>query len=269
MRMRWSGFRKVRRQVCKRVSRRIAELGLENAADYRACLESHDDEWSTLEQLCRVTISRFYRDRGVWEAIGAHVLPRAAAAASDRGDHTVRCWSAGCASGEEPYTLAILWHLVVAPSLDKRPSLEVVAPSLDAPVGLEVVATDADEHLLERARTARYPRSVVRELPATLRERAFCEESRVLVLREEFRDAVTFVRQDIRDTHPEGRFDIVLCRNLAFTYFDETLQREVLDSIKTVLSPAGVLSVGIHESLPPDTGLHPIEDIPRAFARCV
>jgi chemotaxis protein methyltransferase CheR len=251
MRMRWAGFRKVRRQVCKRVSRRIAELGLANAADYRAYLKTNDDEWRTLEPLCRVTISRFYRDRGAWEAIGKHVLPRAAAAASERGDNTIRCWSAGCASGEEPYTLAILWWLVVAPTLASS-------------IALEVVATDTDEHVLERARTARYPWSVVKELPAALRERAFCEESRALVLREEFRDGVTFVRQDIREALPTGAFDIVLCRNLTFTYFDEELQKKVLDSIETVLSPTGILVIGNHESLPPDTKLQAMENIPCA-----
>ena len=67
MRMRWSGFRKVRGQVCKRVSRRMAVLALPDATAYRAYLEVTPDEWITLATLCRVTISRFYRDRGVFD----------------------------------------------------------------------------------------------------------------------------------------------------------------------------------------------------------
>ncbi len=76
--MRWPGFRKVRRQVCKRISRRIGALGLSGEAAYRARLESNPDEWGVLASLCRVTISRFYRDRGVFDHIGDVVLPRLA-----------------------------------------------------------------------------------------------------------------------------------------------------------------------------------------------
>ena len=96
--MRWGGFRKVRRQVCKRVSRRIDILGLADPDAYRLYLESHDDEWTTLGSLCRVTISRFYRDRGVFDGLRARVLPLLVEAASARGDDRVRCWCAGCAS---------------------------------------------------------------------------------------------------------------------------------------------------------------------------
>ncbi len=76
LRMRWAGFRKVRRQVCKRISRRMAELRLADADAYRAYLDANAGEWDALDALCRVTISRFYRDRGVYDAIRRRVLPR-------------------------------------------------------------------------------------------------------------------------------------------------------------------------------------------------
>src|SRR5688572_10367475 len=74
--LRWQGFRKVRRQVCRRLSRRIAELGLSEAGSYRAYLESNEQEWDALAALCRVTISRFWRDRAVFEALRDEVLPQ-------------------------------------------------------------------------------------------------------------------------------------------------------------------------------------------------
>src|SRR5918999_3370615 len=94
--LRWEGFRRPRRQVCRRIQTRIRELGLDGVAAYRTYLEAGPDEWPVLERLCRVTISRFYRDRGVWDVLRAELEPR-------------RIWSAGCASGEEAYTAALVW----------------------------------------------------------------------------------------------------------------------------------------------------------------
>lgn len=233
--MRWDGFRKVRRQVCKRISRRVDELSLPDTDSYRSYLISHDEEWNTLAALCRVTISRFYRDRGVFDALRGRVLPDLAEAAAARGEDRVRCWSAGCASGEEPYTLAIMWP-----------------PEGASTVALDVTATDADDHLLDRARAGRYTGSSLKDLPHDLRERAFDVEGKEYVLRDSFRRAVQFVRQDIRHESPPGPFDLVLCRNLAFTYFDDDGRRAALDAIRRTLVPGGALVVGIHERLPAD-----------------
>ena len=89
MRMRWPGFRKVRRQVCKRVDRRLRRLGLVDVTAYRAYLDDHPDEWSQLDQLCRIPISRFYRDRGVFDLLRDDVLPSLAAAARARDQGVV------------------------------------------------------------------------------------------------------------------------------------------------------------------------------------
>ena len=105
---RWPGFRKVRRQVCRRIAYRLGELGLDNLAEYRRYLQANPAEWDNLDQLCRVTISRFYRDRWVFDRLGGTVLPELAQAALGRGEKTLRCWSAGCGSVEEPCTLAVI-----------------------------------------------------------------------------------------------------------------------------------------------------------------
>ncbi len=111
--LRWAGFRKVRGQVCKRLTRRMAALELADFADYRARLEADPQEWREFDQCCHITISRFYRDRGVFETLRRRVLPHIAARAKAEG-RDARVWSAGCASGEEPYTVKILWDLEVA-----------------------------------------------------------------------------------------------------------------------------------------------------------
>ncbi len=234
----WRGFRKVRGQVCKRVARRIGELGLASAADYRERLRSDPAEWDVLDGLCRITISTFFRDRAVWERLRNEILPGTARLALRRGDAALACWSAGCASGEEPYGIAIVFWLAIAPAFPE--------------LGLSVVATDAEEAVLERARRACFGPSSLRALPPEWITRAFESREGALCLRPEFREEVRLLREDIRRIMPDGPFHLVLCRNLAFTYFDDALQRRVLDRIAARIVPGGVLVVGAHESLPPD-----------------
>jgi chemotaxis protein methyltransferase CheR len=236
MQMRWSGFRKVRRQVCKRVDRRMKTLGLTHMDEYQDYLETHADEWSILDSLCRVTISRFNRDRGVFETLGDQVLPELVRSVSSRGGDTLRAWSVGCASGEEPYSLAILWQT----------GLRQTFPH----VKLEVTATDSNTQMLKRASDARYAPGSLKELPVDLRERVFTRENNTYRLDADYRRDVTFLEQDVRDARPDGRFDLVLCRNLVFTYFDDRLQAELLSRIVDTMADAGALVIGIHEQLP-------------------
>ena len=84
--LRWAGFRRVRGQVCKRLRRRLAALSLKDLSDYRALLEAVAAEWRQLDDLCRVSVSRFYRDRGVWSCLERELLPQLAVQASARGE---------------------------------------------------------------------------------------------------------------------------------------------------------------------------------------
>jgi chemotaxis protein methyltransferase CheR len=181
LQLRWPGFRKVRGQVCKRIARRITELDLESAADYRARLDSDPAEWVVLDALCRVTIARFFRDRLVWERMRDEVLPAAARAAA-RAGADVRCWSAGCASGEEPYGISILFRLAIAPAFPG--------------VGLRVVATDVEDAVLDRATTACYEPAALRRLPGWAAG-AFEPRHDLLCLRPEFRADVELRREDL------------------------------------------------------------------------
>lgn len=233
--LRWPGFRKVRRLVCKRLGRRLRQLDIPDLSSYRTLLQSHPEEWRTLESFCRIPISRFYRDREVFEHLERDVLPALVDDAAARGRSELTCWSACCASGEEPYTLAVLWQL----RLQHRFSH----------LRLRVVATDIDAHLLERARSACYRASSLKALPPELLAEAFTRRETQLCVKNEFR-AVEFRQQDIRQATAEGEFDLILCRNAVLTYFGPALQREVMARVVARLRPGGVLVVGIHESLP-------------------
>ncbi len=233
--MRWPGFRKVRGQVCKRVQRRIRELGLASVEDYRAWLHDHIEEWVHLDALCRITISRFYRDKGVFDVLAAQVLPALAEDTRLRGEHLLRIWSAGCGSGEEPYTLALIW----------RHELRATFPD----IAIDIIATDADPNVLRRARAARYAFGSLRELPADWRRRSFGMDGDNYCLEPGYRLGVRFVQQDIREQQPQGPFDLVLCRNLVFTYFDTARQSALQQRIVDTMRAGAALVLGAHEQL--------------------
>lgn len=240
LRMRWPGFRRVRRQVCKRISRRMMELELTDPQDYRAYLEAHENEWETLDSFCRITISRFFRDREVCHSLRDVVLPSLAEQALSEGRRELRCWSAGCGSGEEPYTLSLLWRLPPDTSLSAR------FPQ----ISFQIAASDSEPAVLDRARAAVYAPGTAKELPPSWIPMAFSGSDTGLSLRSDFGEGVRFSELDIRKEVPEGPFDLILCRNLVFTYFDEELQREILLRLVDRLRAGGCLVMGAHERAP-------------------
>jgi chemotaxis protein methyltransferase CheR len=232
--LRWAAFRRNKRQVCRRLKTRIRSLGLPDPSAYARYVERHPDEWSVLEALCSVTISRFYRDRAVFDALAHEVLPTLAHGLPK--GQPLRVWSAGCASGEEPYSIALIWELDVSTS---QPARE-----------LQILATDRDSQLLERAAVGCYRRSSLRELPAAWVERAFTNVGDAWCLDRMLRRSVTFQCQDLRQTLPNGPFDLILCRNLAFSYFELAEQRALLVRLSGQLAPSGFLVLGLDEALP-------------------
>jgi chemotaxis protein methyltransferase CheR len=213
----------------------MRELGLSDLDAYAARLESDPGEWSRLDALCRIPISRFYRDRIVMDRLRDRELPRLIALARSRGDTTFRAWSLGCASGEEAYTLALIWRLT---------------PALGATPPFDILATDASEPMLQRARRGSYGPSSLKDLPSSWVRQGFRIDGETFTIRNEFREPITWRVEDVRTTMPQGPFHLILCRNLVFTYFDESLQRELLPRLTDRLVPGGALILGSHEKLP-------------------
>src|SRR5512143_606190 len=252
LRLRSAGYRKVRQQVCKRLNRRIRELGLSGLSAYQSHLESNAEEWPLLNTLCNITISRFFRDRNVLNVLQSSILPKLGEEVLQAGGKELFIWSAGCCSGEEVYTLQIIWKTSII-------------PLLHANLPLRIIATDVDHAVLERARMGWYRSSSLRDLPQELIGAAFNCSEKLCSIRETFRENIEFFEQDIRKEMPDGSFHLILCRNLVFTYFIETLQREILDRIVEKLVPGGILVIGTHESIPHEvTAVIPYEN-----SRCI
>jgi chemotaxis protein methyltransferase CheR len=187
LQLRWEGFRKVRRQVRKRLGRRLRELKLDTLDQYRNQLQDDPTEWRVFDELCHITISRLYRDKHVFDALGSLVLPKLAREANSQ-DRAVRCWCAGCACGEEVYTLKILFELDVRPKLPRG--------------RLEIAGSDADATVLKRARKGCFAPGSLKNMPAHWRELAFSRDDARYCVRAEYRDGITFLRQDIRSEIP-------------------------------------------------------------------
>lgn len=240
--LRWRGFRRVRKQVKKRLTRRLQALALSDLEAYEAHLAAHPDEWDELARMCRITISRFYRDHRVFDRLQA-CLPPLLQRFAQQGTRTFRVWSAGCASGEEAYTFRLLWD----------EALEAHAPTLT----LALLATDANAHMLARAQAGIYDAATLRELPQAWQEKAFEayqeDDTPRLRLREAYRSDITFAIQELRSQQPDGAFHLIFCRNLAFTYFDEATQVTMASTFAHKLHPGGLLVLGKHESLPPQS----------------
>jgi len=236
LKMHWKGFRKVRGQICKRIERRMRELGMLDVFSYRTYLEENPAEWSLLGSLYAVTISRFYRDQAVFQFLEREVIPKLAAAAAAEGSKELAFWSIGCASGEEPYTLALLWDLSVGHCFPE--------------VKTRIIATEINRKMIERARSGCYPYSSVRGLPDEWLAKAYIRRGDEYCIRREELEKVMFLEQDVRMSTAEGMYHLILCRNIVFTYFEDGLQREIVERIRSRLFPGGALVIGVHESLP-------------------
>src|SRR4030042_6077137 len=229
--LQWRPFQ--RRGVKRKVERRIIERGFSRFDEYLLKVQKDPEEKSQLSKILTVTISRFFRDKEVFDTLETSVLP---AILKNREKKDLNVWSIGCASGEEPYSLALLW----------KNSFERNWPQIH----FFVLATDIDEKMLRRAEEGRYKKSSLREAPPEILENSFNKEDGIFILNPSVRKSVEFKRHDILREEPFPGMDIIFCRNLAFTYFSKESQMKMLKKIFSSLEKKGYLVIGKDESLP-------------------
>ncbi len=229
--LQWRSFR--RKGIKRKVERRIGETGVSSFEEYLQRVRTDPEEQKNLSGLLTVTISRFFRDQKVFQTVVDSTLP-ALLKEEERKD--LRVWSIGCASGEEPFSVLLLW----------KQKFEKGWPK----IRLSILATDIDEYLLDRAKEGRYKKSSLKEVPEGILRNFFKPEDGYYILDRTIKESVEFKRHDILHEEPFSEMDIVFCRNLAFTYFSKTAQIEVLKKIASSLKEKGYLVIGKDESLP-------------------
>jgi two-component system CheB/CheR fusion protein len=216
----------------RRFRRRLDDVGCASFGDYLDFLEVHPEEYRALFDTLLINVTDFFRDRHPWEHLTREVLPGLLDAKP--ADEPIRVWSAGCASGQEAYTVA----MVLAEALGIDQYRERV----------KVYATDIDEDALESARLGAYAPAQLESVPPELRERYFQRAPQGLVFRPDLRRSVIFGRNDLVQDAPISRLDLLVCRN-TLMYFTAETQARIVRHFHFALRPHGVLMLGKSEML--------------------
>jgi chemotaxis protein methyltransferase CheR len=229
--LQWRPFQ--RRGIKRKIERRVTGIGLSNFDEYLLKVKGNFEEQKYFSKILTVTISSFFRDKEVFKIIENSVIP---AIIKNGKVYNLKIWSMGCASGEEPYSLALLW----------KERFEKNYPQF----GLSILATDINENMLERAKEGKYKWSSFKEVPDEILKKFFKIDDEFHTLDQAIRERVEFKRHDLIHDESFCAMDIILCRNLAFTYFSKKSQIEVLKKIAASLNRERYLVIGKDESLP-------------------
>ncbi|MBV8527496.1 MAG: PAS domain S-box protein, partial [Candidatus Dormibacteraeota bacterium] len=221
-----------RSSLARRVQKRLDQLRLNAYDEYVDYLQVHPDEYAALFDTILINVTNFFRDPQAWERIRNDVLPQIVAMRNR--DDAIRVWSAGCASGEEAYSIAMLLaEQIGAEDFRQR---------------VKIYATDVDEEALNRARQGVYSLKDLQAVPDELRAKYFEIHGQRGVFPQDLRRCVIFGRHDLLQDAPISRIDILICRN-TLMYFTAETQARVLARLHYALNDGGFLFVGRAEML--------------------
>ena len=218
----------------RRIAVRMRACGVHTYPEYQRVLDSSPAEYERLKDAITINVTRFYRNADTWNLLRAGLLPEICA-----GHHgEVRAWSAGCASGEEPYTLAVL----MADHFDRQGRPDQLGT-------VTVDATDIDRNCLDVAKAGRYRREALADVPADLAGRYFETDGSGCRVVERVRRRVMVQALDLSSEPPPRRnYQLILCRNVVI-YFGRATQERVFLAFAEALAPGGILVLGKVETI--------------------
>ena len=240
-----------RTSLRRRIGLRMEALGVEDFAGYRAHLEAQPGEFEDLLNTVLINVTSFFRDAEAWEILKTQVIPAVIANAED--DRAIRVWSVGCASGEEPYSIAML--------------LAEQLGTLEFCRRVKIYATDLDEEALKAARLATYSPRDVEGVPPELLEKYFERTNNHYLFERDLRKCVIFGRHNVVHDAPISRIDLLICRNLLI-YLEAETQAIVLPRLHYALNREGYLFLGKAETQLARSALfRPVEMKHRIFTK--
>ena len=217
----------------RRIASRMRARGAESFVAYACVLRDDPAEYDALLDALTINVTHLFRDADVWDGVTEHVLPVLWESAHD----PITSWVAGCASGEEAYTVAALWHQFV----EARHELARIGR-------VQIRASDLDPGALAAAAEGRYAPEAFRDTPAHVRSRYFTPAEPHIAL-QELRSMLTFERRDLLATAPSaGTVQLITCRNVLI-YFDRPSQDAIFQRFHAALAPGGFLVLGKVESM--------------------
>jgi len=233
----WSGYRKVRKGVKKRIKRHMKDLGCYNITTYLEELDKSDEVRKKCELLLTVSISHFFRDREFWQSLEKKFLPDLIKKNTER----INVWLAGCACGDEVYSFKIVW--------DCLENDFVHIPKL------KVIATDMNPEYLDRARLGIYSPSSLKEVKKELQLKYFKRKAgkKLFEVNASLKEEIDWKIHHLLSDPPGSKFDIIFLRNNVLTYYEDLLKKKAFRKILESLAPYGFLIIGSHESLPFET----------------
>ena len=242
-----------RSTIQRRVAKRMTTVGAEGYDDYVDYLELHAEEFAELFNTLLINTTAFFRDPPTWEYLATEIAPQLLAARAP--DSPLRVWCAGCASGEEPYTVAMVLARVMGD------------PGFREPV--KIYATDVDEEALDHARHGTFAPRQIEDVPRDALERFFERTDQRYVFRKDLRRCVIFGRNDLVQNAPISRIDLLVCRN-TLMYFTAETQSRILRRFHLGLGDYGYLLLGKSEMLITHTDLFaPVELKLRVFRKVI
>jgi two-component system, chemotaxis family, CheB/CheR fusion protein len=221
-----------RTSLMRRVRYRMDQVGYQTFEEYLDVLQASSDEFSALFNTILINVTTFFRDPEAWEFIRTDAIPALLAARAPYDP--IRVWSAGCASGQEAYSLAMLLAEALGPE--------------DYRQRVKIYATDVDDDALTQARAATYDAKAVESVRPDLLERYFQHSNGRYAFQKDLRRAVIFGRNDLVKDAPISRVDLLACRN-TLMYMNGETQRNVLGRLHFALAPHGMLFLGHAEML--------------------
>lgn len=220
--------------ILRRLHRRMAAMDAATLQDYQQILETHPEEYHYLVASFLINVTEFFRDPALFEFLRESVLPDVITYARMHGPaHEIRVWSAGCSTGEEPYSIAML----LAEALGSD-ALQFT---------VRIFATDVDTDAVVFARRGRYPAAALANVPEHLRARYFTPVDNSFEISKAIRSMVIFGEHDLGQRAPFPHMDLVICRNVLI-YFTSDLQTRALQLFAFSLRDGGYLTLGNAES---------------------
>jgi two-component system, chemotaxis family, CheB/CheR fusion protein len=221
-----------RSTLMRRFHYRMRSININSYHSYRQYLESEPSEWLALLDDVLINVTTFFRDRDAWVTLANEIIPQIIA--SKQPDEPIRVWSAACASGQEVYSLVILF----AEALGIQSCLQRV----------KFYATDVDEAALGQARQGIYQPREVTEIPPSVLEKYFEQTEQGYVFHPQLRRTIIFGRHNLAEDAPMSKIDLLVCRN-ALIYFNADTQASILIRFHFALNNNGFLFLGKAETL--------------------
>lgn len=239
------------RCIRRRIAKRLRQCKVTDIAFYLRQLERNENELDTLLATISVHVSHFFRNPDTFRILEQTILPELCQRVRAVGRKELTLWSAGCASGEEPYSLALLADALAETGLDIR-----------------ILATDISEAVLERARSGDFEVTRMQEVPPALIEKYFHAENGRYRLIKRIRDKVEFLRHNIMTAREYPEADLILCRNVMI-YLTRQEQERILSRLAAALPEHGILVLGRSETITDDMRCyyHPEFPVERVYSR--